>query len=514
MKNNNLLKTGGSNMSDFIKLVNSWSITQFVHTFGGLFEESPWVAERSWPLRPFDSFEQMMNVMKNVVQTSDEKMKLQLLCNHPDLGARISMSSNSVQEQAGAGLNSLSPEQYNELRKLNKEYTSQFGFPFILAVKGHTAQSILESMRRRNQRGRQEEFQTALKEVFKIASIRLEQWLVQIGHEHESEFKPSEVKQRTMYYGKGDVWVYRSYAKPLTGIQPIPESPFTGRNNILFGLNIKVAVQGDVFLPSFIEGDNSRVVATDSMKNFILVHAADYTGATMEGFLAYVSQRFLETYPQMSKVQMTADQIPFEDVPVRREGSLRASELVFRYSQNERATAAIEAQRKGSRVELSNHFSGVADIRLIKVKGSEFAGFVKDEYTTLPETWDRPLFIFLNINWRYEDPRDGMDDQRGRYVAAEQVRDVAAAVFHTCRSASIQHLIYQIGSRLLRRFGQLSEVSFESNNRTWETVLEEVKEGEGKVFTEPRPPYGFQGFSMTRDDLGNDIGGSKKEGEA
>ncbi|KAF4326253.1 hypothetical protein G195_000249 [Phytophthora kernoviae 00238/432] len=491
-------------MSDFIKLVNSWSITQFVHTFGGLFEESPWVAERSWPLRPFDSFEHMMNVMKNVVQTSDEKMKLQLLCNHPDLGARISMSSNSVQEQAGAGLNSLSPEQYNELRKLNKEYTSQFGFPFILAVKGHTAQSILESMRRRNQRGRQEEFQTALKEVFKIASIRLEQWLVQIGHEH----------QRTMYYGKGDVWVYRSYVKPLTGIQPIPESPFTGRNNILFGLNIKVAVQGDEFLPSFIEGDNSRVVATDSMKNFILVHAADYTGASVEGFLAYVSQRFLETYPQMSKVQMTADQIPFEDVPVRREGSLRASELVFRYSQNERATAAIEAQRNGSRVELSNHFSGVADIRLIKVKGSGFAGFVKDEYTTLPETWDRPLFIFLNINWRYEDPRDGMDDQRERYVAAEQVRDVAAAVFHTCRSASIQHLIYQIGSRLLRRFGQLSEVSFESNNRTWETVLEEVKEGEGKVFTEPRPPYGFQGFSMTRDDLGNDIGGSKKEGEA
>ncbi|MGC5772311.1 factor-independent urate hydroxylase [Paenibacillus pabuli] len=501
-------------MADFIKLVNNWSVTQFVHTFGGLFEESPWVAERSWSSRPFDSFEHMMNVMKNVVHTSDEKVKLQLLCNHPDLGARISMSSNSVQEQTGAGLNSLSAEQYNELSKLNQEYTSQYGFPFILAVKGHTAQSILESMRMRNRRGREEEFQTALKEVFKIASIRLEQWLVQMGHEHEFEFRPVEMKQRTMYYGKGDVWMYRSYVKPLTGIQSIPESAFTGRSNILFGLNIKLAVQGNEFLPSFIEGDNSRVVPTDSMKNFILKHAADYSGATVEGFLATISRRFLETYPQMNKVQMTADQVSFEDVPIGGEGGFRASELVFRYSQNERATAAVEAQRKGSQVELSNHFSGVADIRLIKVKGSEFAGFVKDQYTSLPETWDRPLFIFLNINWRYEDPRDGMDDQRGRYVAAEQVRDVAAAVFHACRSASIQHLIYQIGLRLLKRFGQLSEVSFESNNRTWETVLDEVKEGEGKVFTEPRPPYGFQGFSMTRDDLEADNIRSKKEGEA
>lgn len=116
-------------MGDLIRLVNNWSITQFVHTFGGLFEESPWVAERSWSSRPFDSFGQMMKVMNNIVQTSEEKAKLQLLCNHPDLGARISMSSNSVQEQADAGLNSLSEEQYNELSQLNKEYTGRFGFP-------------------------------------------------------------------------------------------------------------------------------------------------------------------------------------------------------------------------------------------------------------------------------------------------------------------------------------------------------------------------------------------------
>ena len=86
-------------------------------------------------------------------------------------------------------------------------------------------------------------------------------------------------------------------------------------------------------------------------------------------------------------------------------------------------------------------------------------------------------------------------------MAAEQIRDIAHTVFHEQHSPSIQNLIYRIGQRSLLRFPQLKEIRFESNNRTWETILEEVSVGEGKVFTEPRPPYGFQGFSMTKRDL-------------
>ena len=93
------------------------------------------------------------------------------------------------------------------------------------------------------------------------------------------------------------------------------------------------------------------------------------------------------------------------------------------------------------------------------------------------------------------------------YVAAEQVRDIAYTVFHEENSPSIQNLIYRIGLRILERFPQLVEVRFESNNRTWETILDEIPASqEGKVFTEPRPPYGFQCFSMTREDLENPRG--------
>ncbi|PYE49143.1 2-oxo-4-hydroxy-4-carboxy-5-ureidoimidazoline decarboxylase [Paenibacillus barcinonensis] len=173
-------------MNDLLHLVNSWSESQFVQTFGTLFEDSAWIAERAAPLRPFDSFEEMMQTMLGRVLVSEHEEQLELLRKHPDLGARISMSSSSVREQAGAGLDLLTPEQYTELQQLNSTYTSQYGFPFILAVKGHTTESILDSMRQRQGRAAHQEFETALMEVSKIAGTRLQQWLAEHGQEPES----------------------------------------------------------------------------------------------------------------------------------------------------------------------------------------------------------------------------------------------------------------------------------------------------------------------------------------
>ncbi|MBU5352034.1 2-oxo-4-hydroxy-4-carboxy-5-ureidoimidazoline decarboxylase [Paenibacillus barcinonensis] len=173
-------------MHNLLHLVNSWSESQFVQTFGSLFEDSAWIAERSAPLRPFDSFEEMMQTMIQQVLGSEYEEQLELLRKHPDLGAKISMSSSSVREQAGVGLDSLTPEQFKEMQQLNSTYTSRYGFPFIVAVKGHTTESILDLMRQRQGRASQQEFETALKEVFKIAGIRLQQWLEEHGQETES----------------------------------------------------------------------------------------------------------------------------------------------------------------------------------------------------------------------------------------------------------------------------------------------------------------------------------------
>lgn len=306
---------------------------------------------------------------------------------------------------------------------------------------------------------------------------------------------------RTMYYGKGDVLVYRTFVQAMNAYTPIPESGFAGHDNVIFAFNVKIAVRGEAFLPSFTEGDNAMVVATDSMKNFILRHTSEYDGSTMEGYLHFIACKFLDTYAHMTSIELSADRLPFDMLKVPGDDGLTDSGLVYRRSLNDHASAALEVKRGDSGYEVVRHECLVSDLQLIKVKGSAFAGFIRDEYTTLPETWDRPLFIWLNIGWTYEDAGDAINPSNGAYVASEQIRDIAHCLFHERNSPSIQHLIYHIGLRILERFPQLAEVRFESNNRTWETVVEHVPGSEGRVYTEPRPPYGFQGFSMTKEDL-------------
>ncbi|PZD96097.1 urate oxidase [Paenibacillus sambharensis] len=305
---------------------------------------------------------------------------------------------------------------------------------------------------------------------------------------------------RTLYYGKGDVMTYRTCAKPLE-TAPVPESRYTGCDNVIFAHNVLFSVSGESLLSSFTQGDNSLVVATDSMKNFILRETAAYEGATTEGLLHFIAERFFAKYPHITSIEISGDRIPFLPVDVPGPEGLQPSGLVYRRSHNDHASALLSLSRTEDGCEVTEHRSVLSGLQLIKVSGSSFYGFVRDEYTTLPDSYDRPLFIFLDIIWRYNDVKDALDSGNGAYVAAEQISDIAHAVFHEFNTPSIQYLIYQIGLRLLARYPQLAEVGFESNNRTWETVVDPAEELKPGVFTEPRPPYGFQGFTMTREDL-------------
>src|SRR5947209_786860 len=115
----------------------------------------------------------------------------------------------------------------------------------------------------------------------------------------------------TISYGKLCIPVYRVYAQPLVGVRQIPESLFTGRANSLFALEVDVEVFGNNFLPAYTDGDNSQVVATDSMKNFVLRQSLAFTGSTMEELLAFLGKHFLATYEQMQSLRLTAREMPF-----------------------------------------------------------------------------------------------------------------------------------------------------------------------------------------------------------
>ena len=311
----------------------------------------------------------------------------------------------------------------------------------------------------------------------------------------------NELREKTVCYGKGDVFAYRTYGSPLKGIKKIPESTFSGRENIIFGTKVKVAIGGKAFIPSFVEGDNSLVVATDSMKNFIQRHLGTYNGSTLEGFAAYVSEAFLNQYPHIDHVSILTEDIPFETVSESANGEIQVSDVVFKQSRNERSRASVEMVRTESGIEMNEQSSSILDLQLIKVKGNSFVGFVRDEYTTLPEDSNRPLFIYLNLHWVYQEQEDAFGTIPENYVPAEQIIDIATSVFHSMETPSIQNLIYEIGLTILKRFPQLLQVTFESQNHTWDTVVETIPGSEGKVYTEPRPPYGFQAFTVTHEHL-------------
>jgi urate oxidase len=311
----------------------------------------------------------------------------------------------------------------------------------------------------------------------------------------------SSPDDRTMNYGKENVSVYRTYATPLKGVRTIPESSFDGRKNILFGADIRMQVEGEAFLPSFSEGDNSMVVATDSMKNFMYHHMGEYDGATLEGLIEYIGSEILETYSQMEAVTMSADQLTFDEKAIPNDGEFIPSDVVFGVSDGPSGYAELRVNETEDGTTITEHTSGVTGIELVKVKDNSFTGYVQDEYTTLPERENRTLYVGLDIFWTYEDDSAALGSKPEEYVPAEQVADIAQVVFDDMDVNSIQELIYQIGLRILKRFPQLTSVRFEANNRTWIGVRDDDLAGDGKVLREPPAPTGFQQFSMDRSDL-------------
>jgi urate oxidase len=302
-------------------------------------------------------------------------------------------------------------------------------------------------------------------------------------------------------YGKADVKVYRTYGTPLNGVTQIPESPFTGRDNILMAAELEVTVHGTAFLDAYTRGDNRRVVATDTMKNFIHAASLASTAATLEGWLHEVGSAFLATYPDMQRLTIHGRELPFPAalVPADDGDGFMASEVLFARDRNDRSTASLELDRHQGGVRISVHACGRADLQLIKITGSSFADFARDEHTTLPERLDRPLYIWSDIGWRYAQAEDALGTDPTRYVAGEQVADLAASVFHQFVSLSIQHLVNEIGNRMLERWPQLAEVSFEATNRLWDPGAESDTDPRIKTYADPRPPFGRIGLVLRRE---------------
>jgi urate oxidase len=276
------------------------------------------------------------------------------------------------------------------------------------------------------------------------------------------------------YYGKADVIAYRLNRDGQTPPGALP----------VFGANVTLLIYGEAFWPTYETGDNTGLIATDSMKNFIQRETLNFTGYDLESYCHFLGVLFLETYPHVEGAQISATAIPYLPVADGR--------VAFAPGGPDAATARLELRRAGEALETVELRSGIQGFRLLRLGGSAFHGFVRDQYTTLPDIKNRPLHMWLSLDWAYTEPAAGYS--QGAVTA--KVRRVVQEIFHGFESGSIQQIIYQTGREILAGIPEIAEVSLEGQNRTWDTVAE-AGDTLG-VFTEARPPYGCLGLTLRR----------------
>jgi allantoate deiminase/N-carbamoyl-L-amino-acid hydrolase len=162
--------------------LNSYPPAAFADALRGIYEHSPWIAERAATMRPFPSLAALRQALQTVVAQASQDEQLALLRAHPELAGKAAiageLTAESSGEQAASGLDRCSPEEYARLQELNAQYGEKFGFPFILAVKGPTGRgltrsAIIATFARRLENGIDLEMQECLRQVHRIAEIRL-----------------------------------------------------------------------------------------------------------------------------------------------------------------------------------------------------------------------------------------------------------------------------------------------------------------------------------------------------
>ncbi len=210
-------------------------------------------------------------------------------------------------------------------------------------------------------------------------------------------------------------------------------------------LSVNIFFEGE-FSDAYREGDNSRVLPTDTMKNTVYVLARKLQWDSIEVFAQGVAQHFLERLLNLSRVTLNIEETPWQQI-----GEYRSA---FSQTGNERRIARVEATR--SKVAIS---SGIKGLHLLKTADSAFAGFLKDEWTTLPETQDRLFGTVLETEWRYGQHDISFNDSHW------EIRAILLDCFAQHKSLSVQHTLFAMGEAVLEKMNAVAEIHLAMPNK-------------------------------------------------
>ncbi|MGB2669475.1 MAG: urate oxidase [Candidatus Acidiferrum sp.] len=212
---------------------------------------------------------------------------------------------------------------------------------------------------------------------------------------------------------------------------------------------IDISLQGD-FESCFVAGDNSEILPTDTMKNTVYSLARTSSAECLEDFGKELTAFFLERNPQVSSAKVALSDRHWEHLPT----GGKPHPTTFVQSSSERQTADIAAVRNA----VPSVVSGLQNLVIMKTAGSEFAGFLKDSLTTLPDSTDRLLGTSIRAQWKYSSPSLPFAALRSR------IREILLSVFAAHTSKSVQHSLYAIGEAALANVQEIEEITLTMPN--------------------------------------------------
>jgi urate oxidase len=409
--------------------VNALGREEFVARLGALFEGSPWIADEAWNARPFASRDALHAALARVVAQAGRERQLELIRAHPDLAGRAAIAGEltreSTREQSSAGLDRLTPEQHQRFTRLNGAYRERFGFPFVICAREHDAASILAQFERRLQHSGDEEIATALAEIGKIARLRL----------HDAVTGGDAIILGATSYGK-------------SAVRLVKVTRHEGRHD-LCDLNVDIALEGD-FAAAYTGGDNTRLLATDTMRNTVYALAKDHPIDSIESFGIALARHFLAAGPTVTAARVRIVEYPWSRI----EAGGAPHEHAFTRDAGERV-ATVSATGGEVRVE-----AGIDNLLILKTTNSGWVNFHRDAYTTLPDADDRILATSLTAIWSY-DAAEGLD-----YSALWRgVRGRILETFTDHYSPSVQNTLYRMGRAVLEAFPEVRKIHFTLPNK-------------------------------------------------
>jgi urate oxidase len=277
-------------------------------------------------------------------------------------------------------------------------------------------------------------------------------------------------------YGKAETRVVRIYRD--------------GPEHRIRDLNVSTALRGD-FDDAHLSGDQARVLPTDTQKNTVYAYAKEKGVGAIEEFALALARHFVEDVEPVRMARVDIDEYGWERAIAEGEPHPHA---FVRSGQEIRMATAIVA--KAGTTRLTWVLSGLRDLVVLKSTGSEFAGFLKDQYTTLAETHDRVLATSLTARWRYARPEAEWD------AIYTDVRELLVDRFAAVHSLALQQTLWEMGWAVLNTDKDIAEIRLSAPNK--HHFLVDLTpfglENPGEVFHADDRPYGLIQCAVQRDD--------------